>query len=151
MNDGLHERSELIVLAQERIEMGKLVRGISEPLCSVHMHSLAINRHRFRQHIVRDILKVGAIRRTLFWLLWLTIHQSESCGLSIPEIELVLQAGTLGGRFTTLEGILDPVYEELSEKVFASGDAADDHHAFENFLKKLKAVCPLRRPEGRTY
>ena len=66
--------------------------------------------------------------------------QSESCGLSIPEIELVLQAGTLGGRFTTLEGILDQVYEELSEKVFASGDAADDHHAFENFLKKLKAV-----------
>lgn len=104
-----------------------------------------------REDLSRDILKVGAIRRTLFWLLWLTIHQSESCGLSIPEIELVLQAGTLGGRFTTLEGILDQVYEELSEKVFASGDAADDHHAFENFLKKLKAVCPLRRPEGRTY
>ena len=68
--------------------------------------------------------------------------QSESCGLSIPEIELVLQAGTLGGRFTTLEGILDQVYEELEEKVFASGDAADkDHKAFETFLQKLKAVC----------
>ena len=46
----------------------------------------------------------------------LSLLQSESCGLSIPEIELVLQAGTLGGRFTTLEGILDQVYEELSEK-----------------------------------
>ena len=44
------------------------------------------------------------------------------------------------------------MYEELSEKVFASGDAADDHHAFENFLKKLKAVCPpFRRPEERAY
>ena len=71
----------------------------------------------------------------------LTNLQSESCGLAIPEIELVLQAGTLGGRFTTLEGILDQVYEELSEKVFASGDAVGDNGAFENFLKKLKAVC----------
>lgn len=70
----------------------------------------------------------------------LNITQSESCGLSIPDIELVLQAGTLGGRFTTLEGILDQVYEELSDKVIASGDAVNDHHAFETFLAKLKAV-----------
>jgi len=77
--------------------------------------------------------------------------QSETCGLSIPEIDLVLQAGTLGGRFTTLEGILDQVYEELSEKVFA-GDSADegDRSNFEKFLSNLKAVsrrlglmCPI--------
>ncbi|KAA1470344.1 zf-ZPR1-domain-containing protein [Dentipellis sp. KUC8613] len=71
------------------------------------------------------------------------ILKSETCGLSIPEIDLVLQAGTLGGRFTTLEGILEQVYEELSDKVFA-GDSkkADDEgvKAFENFLKKLKEV-----------
>jgi zinc finger protein len=61
--------------------------------------------------------------------------------LSIPEIELVLQAGTLGGRFTTLEGILDQVYEELSDKVFA-GDSSnsDNKGAFETFLTKLKEV-----------
>ena len=61
--------------------------------------------------------------------------------MSIPEIDLVLQAGTLGGRFTTLEGILDQVYEELSEKVFA-GDSAhsDDRSNFEKFLSNLKAV-----------
>ncbi|KAJ7151726.1 zf-ZPR1-domain-containing protein [Mycena filopes] len=50
------------------------------------------------------------------------ILKSETAGLEIPEIDLVLQHGTLGGRFTTLEGILDQIYEELSEKVFASGD-----------------------------
>ena len=57
----------------------------------------------------------------------------------------MLQAGTLGGRFTTLEGILDQVYEELSEKVFA-GDSADkgDRSNFEKFLSDLKAVS--RRP-----
>jgi len=67
--------------------------------------------------------------------------QSETCGLSIPEIDLELQAGTLGGRFTTLEGILDQVHEELSEKVFA-GDSADSsgRSKFETFLSDLKAV-----------
>jgi len=53
----------------------------------------------------------------------------------------VLQAGTLGGRFTTLEGILDQVFEELSEKVFA-GDSADsdDRSRFGKFMSDLKAV-----------
>jgi len=72
------------------------------------------------------------------------ILKSESCGLSIPEIELVLQAGTLGGRFTTLEGILDQVYEELSEKVFV--DAKSEDGAFDKFLAKLKAVKNVERP-----
>lgn len=54
---------------------------------------------------------------------------------------MVLQAGTLGGRFTTLEGILNQVYEELSEKVFA-GDSSDldDRSKFGKFLSNLKAV-----------
>ena len=70
--------------------------------------------------------------------------QSESCGLAIPEIDLVLQPGTLGGRFTTLEGILDQVYEELSAKVF--NDAKSDDGAFEKFLAKLKAVKAAEHP-----
>ncbi|KAH9888875.1 zf-ZPR1-domain-containing protein [Cubamyces lactineus] len=74
------------------------------------------------------------------------ILKSESCGMSIPEIELVLQAGTLGGRFTTLEGILDQIYEELSDKVFASGDSRSDKDSFEQFLKKLKAVKNVEHP-----
>ncbi|OJT09822.1 Zinc finger protein zpr1 [Trametes pubescens] len=74
------------------------------------------------------------------------ILKSESCGMSIPEVELVLQAGTLGGRFTTLEGILDQIYEELSEKVYTSGDAKGNGTAFEDFLKKLKAVKNAEHP-----
>jgi len=53
----------------------------------------------------------------------------------------------LGGRFTTLEGILDQVYEELSEKVFNTGDSGvidtDDRAEFQEFLRKLKQVCLL--------
>ena len=62
--------------------------------------------------------------------------------MTIPEIDLVLTHGTLGGRFTTVEGILDQVYEELSDKVFASGDSSIevDKMTFEKFLSELKAV-----------
>lgn len=77
--------------------------------------------------------------------------QSETCGLTVREIDLVLHAGTLGGRFTTLEGILEQVYEELSEKVFAAGDSVgsadpdgpdiQERNKFEKFLEDLKAVC----------
>ncbi|KAG8926524.1 nucleolar zinc-finger protein [Tulasnella sp. 419] len=77
------------------------------------------------------------------------ILKSETCGLTIPEIDLVLQPGTLGGRFTTLEGILNQVYEELSEKAFARGDAAEATDArkdFETFLAKLKRVMTASTP-----
>ncbi|CCM00744.1 uncharacterized protein FIBRA_02784 [Fibroporia radiculosa] len=74
------------------------------------------------------------------------ILKSETCGLAIPEVDLVLQAGTLGGRFTTLEGILDQVYEELSEKVFAASDSNSDDGAFEKFLKRLKQVKSAEQP-----
>lgn len=68
--------------------------------------------------------------------------QSETAGLSIPEIELELNPGTLGGRFTTLEGILNQVYEELDDKVFARGDSAvvGEQNAMGDFLAKLKQV-----------
>ncbi len=60
----------------------------------------------------------------------------------VPEIDLVLAHGTLGGRFTTLEGILEQVYEELTEKVFTGDSAAgEDRVPFEAFLGKLKEVC----------
>lgn len=84
------------------------------------------------------------------------ILKSETCGLTIPEIDLVLQAGTLGGRFTTLEGILEQVFEELSEKVFAAGDSVGSadpdgpdlqgRNKFEVFLESLKAVKSAERP-----
>lgn len=78
------------------------------------------------------------------------ILKSESAGFSIPEIDLNLAPGTLGGRFTTLEGLLQQVYDELSERVLMRGDSASSGNttAFEGFLGKLKAVmsgeaCPF--------
>ncbi|KAK0223383.1 zf-ZPR1-domain-containing protein [Armillaria fumosa] len=76
------------------------------------------------------------------------ILKSETSGMTIPEIDLVLQHGTLGGRFTTLEGILDQVYEELSEKVLRLGDSSTigDRKTFEQFLQGLKEVKNVERP-----
>jgi zinc finger protein len=76
------------------------------------------------------------------------VLKSESAGLSIPAIDLHLSPGTLGGRFTTLEGLLQQVYDELSERVMMRGDSSQQSNNFENFLGRLKKVmnaeiCPF--------
>lgn len=84
--------------------------------------------------------------------------KSDTAGLEIPEIDLVLQPGTLGGRFTTLEGLLNEIYTELSTKVFRTGDSAHsgigqqgkevnaDERNFEEFLGGLKACISAEKP-----
>lgn len=73
-----------------------------------------------------------------------SLPQSDTAGLQIPEIDLELNPGTLGGRFTTLEGLLNQIYEELDDKVFARGDAAavGEKDGMGAFLKQLKLVRP---------
>ncbi|KAJ2995547.1 hypothetical protein HDV02_000664 [Globomyces sp. JEL0801] len=71
------------------------------------------------------------------------ILKSESCGLQIPEIGLELSTGTLGGRFTTIEGLLSQVKEELDGRFnFLSGDSAesDSKGKFKDFLGKLQKI-----------
>ncbi|GAA5992378.1 hypothetical protein JCM11641_002143 [Rhodosporidiobolus odoratus] len=76
------------------------------------------------------------------------ILKSETAGLVIPEIDLELNPGTLGGRFTTLEGLLGQVYEELDEKVFARGDSSVEGVTDEmaTFLGNLKKVMTASIP-----
>lgn len=72
------------------------------------------------------------------------ILKSETCKLSIPEIDLDLETGTLGGRFTTLEGLLMQVHNELSSKVsFLHGDSADPekHARLGELLDKIIEIC----------
>ncbi len=69
------------------------------------------------------------------------ILKSETCSLRIPEIELELTSGTLGGRFTTVEGLLTQVKEELSSQA-AFGDSATEQRkqTFLKFLDKIDMV-----------
>jgi len=50
------------------------------------------------------------------------ILKSETCGLTCPELNLDLTPGTLGGRFTTVEGLLAQVHDELHQRIFSGAD-----------------------------
>lgn len=68
------------------------------------------------------------------------ILKSETCGLTIPDLNLDLTPGTLGGRFTTIEGLLIQVYEELHARVFTqTSDSMDDEtkQRWTSFFAKL--------------
>ncbi|KIV93728.1 hypothetical protein PV10_04923 [Exophiala mesophila] len=50
------------------------------------------------------------------------ILKSESCVLRSLDLGLEVQPGTLGGRFTTVEGLLSQVREQLHGQIFNVGD-----------------------------
>jgi zinc finger protein len=50
------------------------------------------------------------------------ILKSESCALECPELSLSVNPGTLGGRFTTVEGLLTNVRDDLHKQIFDIGD-----------------------------
>lgn len=50
------------------------------------------------------------------------ILKSESCALECPELDLSVNPGTLGGRFTTVEGLLTQVRDDLHKSIFDVGD-----------------------------
>ena len=51
------------------------------------------------------------------------ILKSETCSMVCPELDLRLEAGTLGGRFTTIEGLLAQVRDDLHLSIFGDVDA----------------------------
>lgn len=51
--------------------------------------------------------------------------QSETCRIDIPELECEIGASGLGGRFTTIEGILSAIQEQLNESSAIFQDSSD--------------------------
>lgn len=51
------------------------------------------------------------------------ILKSESCALECPELSLAVNPGTLGGRFTTVEGLLTQVRDDLRNQIFEADGA----------------------------
>jgi hypothetical protein len=45
--------------------------------------------------------------------------------MSCPELNLSVEPGTLGGRFTTIEGLLTQVRDDLKSSIFDAGDGGD--------------------------
>ena len=72
--------------------------------------------------------------------LLLFLVQSDTASLSIPELEFDMQPGTLGGRFTTMEGLLVDIKEQLStSNPFVTGDSTS-MNKLKQFVQKLDDV-----------
>ncbi|KAI1506345.1 ZPR1 zinc-finger domain-containing protein [Biscogniauxia marginata] len=75
------------------------------------------------------------------------ILKSETCALECPELKLQVNPGTLGGRFTTVEGLLTQVRNDLHSQIFetGSGEGGDslnssDRTEWSNFFEGLDAA-----------
>ncbi|KAG5183327.1 ZPR1 zinc-finger domain-containing protein, partial [Tribonema minus] len=97
------------------------------------------------------------------------ILKSDSCAIELPELELEMDMGTLGSMYTTIEGLLEKIRNNLCEgNPFYSGDSATHHHGSEGatqvkfrvFLEKLDALrdgqhfpftLVLRDPLGNSF
>ncbi|KAH6885864.1 ZPR1 zinc-finger domain-containing protein [Thelonectria olida] len=51
------------------------------------------------------------------------ILKSETCALECPELNLQVNPGTLGGRFTTVEGLLTNVRNDLHSQIYEANGA----------------------------
>lgn len=82
------------------------------------------------------------------------ILKSESCELECPELSLSVNPGTLGGRFTTVEGLLTQVREDLHNQIFqfdgsegAGGDslASEEKQRWTSFFEGLDSAIKGER------
>jgi zinc finger protein len=61
--------------------------------------------------------------------------------LKIPELQFDLHEGTLGGRFTTLEGLLQQAYEQLWGRIYnpdSDSITPEEKERFGTFLERMK-------------
>ncbi|OTB01014.1 hypothetical protein M426DRAFT_64833 [Hypoxylon sp. CI-4A] len=75
------------------------------------------------------------------------ILKSESCALECPELNLQVNPGTLGGRFTTVEGLLTQVRNDLHNQIFETGSSeggdslsTDDRSQWNSFFEGIDAA-----------
>ncbi|KAF2461218.1 zinc finger protein-like protein zpr1 [Lineolata rhizophorae] len=54
------------------------------------------------------------------------ILKSESCAMNCPELSLAVEPGTMGGRFTTVEGLLTQVRDDLHSSIFDTNAPASE-------------------------
>jgi len=64
------------------------------------------------------------------------ILKSESCALECPELQLHVNPGTLGGRFTTVEGLLTQVRDDLHKQIFDIGEEEEGGDSLETESKR---------------
>ncbi|KAL3654521.1 hypothetical protein CASFOL_001506 [Castilleja foliolosa] len=77
------------------------------------------------------------------------VIKSDTASVEIPELDLELASGTLGGLVTTVEGLISKIGESL-EKVhgFTFGDSVEDSkkNKWKEFQAKLEKLKSLEEP-----
>ncbi|XP_050294338.1 zinc finger protein ZPR1 [Anthonomus grandis grandis] len=72
------------------------------------------------------------------------VLKSETCELAIPELDLTVGPHALGGRFTTVEGLIVAIKEQLSDPstahIFGDSEAPETKEGFSKFLSQLDEV-----------
>lgn len=89
------------------------------------------------------------------------VLKSETCSLRIPELDCEVGPSALGGRFTTIEGILVAMKDQLQDESFFFRDSADEEskkrieavvNKFDKILTlELIATLVLDDPAGNSY
>ncbi|KAI2631783.1 ZPR1 zinc-finger domain-containing protein [Xylaria nigripes] len=80
------------------------------------------------------------------------ILKSETCALECPELNLQVNPGTLGGRFTTVEGLLTQIRNDLHSQIFETGSgggdslAANEKQTWTQFFESLDAAVKGEKP-----
>jgi zinc finger protein len=94
----------------------------------------------------------------------LLCFKSENASFEIPEIDFCMNAGTLGSKFTTIEGLLNDVRQQLDEvSPFAAGGDSEDKTKANHMKicldnleqikngKMLNVTIILDDPSGNSY
>jgi len=83
-----------------------IIMAFTCEFCGTHSAEVKVGGEMSEQgrKIVLHVNSDADLQRDLF--------KSETCSVAIPEIELELATGTLGGIYTTVEGLLDRVSQE---------------------------------------
>lgn len=89
------------------------------------------------------------------------VLKSETCGILIPELELDGGCMALGGRFTTVEGVLQAMRDQIVASTALTGDSSNKStvNRMANFVSRLDAVLSgklevtliLDDPAGNSY
>ncbi|KAK7105668.1 hypothetical protein V1264_017017 [Littorina saxatilis] len=91
------------------------------------------------------------------------ILKSETCSVMIPELDFETEMGTLGGKFTTVEGLLEDFKTQLKEtNPFMIGDSSTPERSGKlgDFCKELDLIVQgekngvhfiLDDPAGNSY
>ncbi|PNI66159.1 ZPR1 isoform 5, partial [Pan troglodytes] len=87
--------------------------------------------------------------------------KSETCSVEIPELEFELGMAVLGGKFTTLEGLLKDIRELVTKNPFTLGDSSNpgQTEGLQEFSQKMdqiiegnmKAHFIMDDPAGNSY